>query len=169
MVYGIMKRHDGTIEVSSDSGQGTTVSLVFPVRQGALAREPRPAPSRAHQRQLRVLVVDDEELVREVIAQYLANDGHVVEIALGAVDALSKFRAGSYDLVVTDRGMPEMTGDQVAAAMKEIRPETPIILTTGFGDLMQVTGDRPPAVDEIVSKPVRMAALRDAVARLTAA
>jgi FixJ family two-component response regulator len=64
--------------------------------------------------------------------------------------------------------MPEMTGDQMAIEMKALYPGTPIILLTGFGDLMRASGDRPVGVDEIVSKPVRMAVLRDAVARMSA-
>ncbi len=166
MVYGIVQRHDGGVDIASEVGKGTTITLRFPVPKTS----PAPAAevrSYGEQRKLRVLVVDDDQMVREVVAQYLASDGHTVDTAPGGAEGLLRFRANQFDLVVTDRGMPEMTGDQMAAAMKDMRPQTPIILLTGFGDLMRASGDQPAAVDEIVSKPVRMAVLREAVARLT--
>ncbi|HZT09076.1 MAG TPA: response regulator [Chloroflexota bacterium] len=167
MVYGIVQRHEGNVEIESEEGVGTRFSLEFPVPRGAGAADDDTAPG-LQQNQLRVLVVDDEQMVREVVAQYLASDGHTVETASNAADAMQLFSESAFDLVITDRGMPEMTGDQMAGAMKQTHPNIPIILLTGFGDLMRASGDRPSSVDEIVSKPVRIAVLRQSIARLTA-
>ncbi len=114
---------------------------------------------------LRILVVEDEPLVKEVIYVYLGEDGHTVDTAENGVEALEKFEAGDYDIVLTDRFMPEMNGDQLAAAIKERHPETPVVLLTGFGDLMEEGGDRLPGVDVIVSKPFTFSTLRTAIAR----
>ena len=103
-------------------------------------------------------------MVREVIRLYLLEESHTVETAEDGRDALEKFRAGSFDLVMTDRAMPELSGVQLAAEVKALRPATPVILLTGFGDLMNAEGEKPAGVDAVVSKPFTMASLREAVA-----
>lgn len=118
-------------------------------------------------RRLRVLVIDDEPIILEVVSAYLGVDGHVAETASNGVEALREFHSGSFDLVITDRAMPGMSGDVVAATIKHISPATPIILLTGFGGLMNAEGDRPSAIDIVLHKPVTLRALRAAVAALT--
>jgi DNA-binding NtrC family response regulator len=110
-----------------------------------------------------VLLVEDEPRVRQLLAQYLARDGHTVETAMNGRDGLEKFSAGEFDLVITDRAMPEMSGDHLAAAIKNVAPETPVILITGFGELMNATGERPDGVEVVLGKPVTLAALRQAI------
>lgn len=112
---------------------------------------------------LRILVADDEPMVREVIRLYLLEDHHTVETAEDGADALKKFRSGAFDLVLTDRAMPELSGDQLAAEIKKLRPEIPVVLLTGFGDLMNAEGEKPAGIDAVVSKPFTMASLRSAL------
>ncbi|MBI2950874.1 response regulator, partial [bacterium] len=76
------------------------------------------------------------------------------------------FRGGRFDLVVTDRAMPEMSGDQMAVAAKQIAPGVPVLMLTGFGDMMQVSGERPRDVDFILGKPVTHARLREVLAKV---
>ena len=114
-----------------------------------------------------ILVVEDEPLVREVISVYLNTDKHQVETAVNGLEGLEKFRAGIFDLVLTDRAMPQMNGDQLAAAIKKISPTKPVILLTGFGDLMLGAGEQPEGVDMVLSKPFTMNQLRDAVAKFS--
>src|SRR5206468_12240379 len=120
-------------------------------------------------RALRVLVVDDEPKVLSLVREYLAADRHDVETATDGRDGLDKLRTGKFDLIVTDRSMPRMSGDQLAVAAKRLRPETPIVLLTGFGELMSDHDERPEGVDLIVSKPITLAALRAAMTRVIAA
>lgn len=87
---------------------------------------------------------------------------------MNGAEGLEKLLAGSYDLVVTDRAMPEMGGDQLAAAIHDVAPDKPIIMLTGFGELMAAKGERPPGVCIVVSKPVTHDQLRHAVAQATA-
>ncbi|MBI3977455.1 MAG: GAF domain-containing protein [Chloroflexi bacterium] len=162
-VYGIVRRHSGEIAIASTPGKGTTFSLQFPVRTAPPALDGGHRDSHSSG-PLHVLVVDDEPLVRRVVEEYLHIDHHAVETAGGGVEALEKLQSGSFDLVVTDRAMPGMSGDQLAVAVKEHSPDTRVIMLTGFGNLMQASGESPRGVDGVVGKPVTLAALRQMVA-----
>jgi CheY-like chemotaxis protein len=113
---------------------------------------------------LRILVVEDEPLVREVLTVYLAEDKHEIVTANDGREGLEKFKSGgAFDLVLTDRAMPEMNGDALALEIKKIAPEQRVILLTGFGDLMAGSGEQPKGVDLVVSKPFTLNALRSAI------
>jgi CheY-like chemotaxis protein len=114
-------------------------------------------------RPLRVLVVDDHEGIREIVSAYLAEDRHIVETAAGAKEAMEKFRAGRFDLVITDRAMPEISGDELAATIKRLSPHKPVIMLTGFSDLVSDLGARGENIDVMVSKPARLDDLRKAI------
>ena len=164
MVFGIVQRHSGSLDLYSTPGQGTTFSIKLPLMDasGSHAAEVKPSrPTRA----LRILVADDEAPVRDTLAAILAADGHEVELAVDGADGLRRFRSGHFDVVITDKAMPGMNGDQMAAAIKQIAPETPIILLTGFG-LFYDKKDFPD-IDVLASKPVRIPALREAIATAT--
>ena len=162
MVYGIVQRHEGTIDITSGIGRGTTFTLSFPevLPETQLAEVPAEA---AVSRALRILVADDQDVICELIAEYLRSDGHEVEIACDGNDAFQKFDAGQFDLVVTDQSMPGMSGEQLARAISERAPGTAVILLTGFGDEMQDRGELPEGISLIVGKPVSAADLRRAV------
>jgi PAS domain S-box-containing protein len=165
MVYGIVQRHGGTLEIDSASGAGTTVSIRLPVwRKRAQHAAPHEAPSPATS--YRVLVIEDEPLVRQATADCLEEDGHAVEQASDGAAGLEAFRQGSYDLVLTDRAMPGLHGDQVAAAIKQLRPDVPVIMMTGFGDLMAQRGEHPSDVDLVLSKPLTVPMLRQAIVQV---
>jgi CheY-like chemotaxis protein len=174
VIHNIVARHHGSLEIESKDGQGTKVSLIIPAVVEAAGGTTAPSvptvplsPNIPRLPELRILVADDEPMVREVIRLYLLEDGHTVQTAEDGGDALKKFQAGAFDLVLTDRAMPELSGDQLAAEVKALRPEVPVILLTGFGDLMNAEGEKPAGVDAIVSKPFTMASLRNAVAQVT--
>ena len=164
MVFGIVQRHSGSLDIRSAVGKGTAFIITLPL-QDAPIEAAAPAPARAAQRPLRVLVVDDEAPVRDTLAAVLAADGHEVDLATDGADGLRRFDAGVFDLVITDKAMPVMNGDQMAAAIKRRAPATPIILLTGFGLFHEK--DEFPDVDALASKPIRIHALRDAIATAT--
>lgn len=163
IVYGIVRRHEGSIEINSAPSRGTTVTITLPLYKG-VASVAKPAAAIPSLRSLRILVVEDEPLVREVITVYLSEDEHEVETAANGLEGLEKFKAGRFDVVLTDRAMPEMPGDVLAAEIKKIAPSQPVILLTGYGDLISGAGERPGGVDLVVSKPFTLAMLRDAIA-----
>jgi len=179
MVYAMVKRHGGKLDVSSEPGSGTTVRVNFPVaRAAASAPEATPAagqPTSADEpRPLRVLVIDDDPLIRDTLADTLDLDGHTVVVAEGGRMGIDIFREAHadgqrpFDVVLTDLGMPHVDGRAVAAAIKGMSAGTPVILLTGWGHRMAADGDKPEHVDRVLSKPPSLAALRGAIAELTA-
>ena len=163
LAYGIVQRHRGTIEIESEIGDGTTVIIRLPVQVGQ-QREAIDTAVIAKTGALRVLAVDDQPLPLQVVAGYLAADGHTVETATNGQEALKKFQAGEFDVVITDRAMPVMNGDQLAAMIKATTPDIPVILLTGFGDMIMAKNESVGNVAVIVSKPATLAALREALA-----
>lgn len=172
MVYGIMERHEGRIEIDSKLGKGTTMRLVFPVREMQPAspeketRRIKPLPS------LRVLCVDDEPLLREMMKQILENGGHNVELADGGQAGIDQFRSAQkrgepFDVVITDLGMPYVDGRQLAKEVKTNSEETPIVMLTGWGTMMKEDGDTPAQVDGVLSKPPKIAELFEMLAKVT--
>ena len=155
VIHEVVARHRGRLEIESRKGIGTTVRVIFPSAKSAAA----PPPLR------RVLVVDDDPIVREVIQTYLTDDGYAVTLAANGRDGLEKFCAAEFDIVLTDRSMPEMEGDELAREVKRRRPGVPVVLVTGFGDIMATTGEKPEGVDLVMSKPFTMAGLQATLAR----
>ena len=155
VIHEVVARHRGRLEIESRKGIGTTVRVIFPTAK-SVAATARPR---------RVLVVDDDPMVREVISTYLGEDGYTVELAVNGRDGLEKFCAGEFDIVLTDRSMPEMEGDELAREIKKRKPDMPVILITGFGDIMAETGEKPEGVDVVMSKPFTMAGLQNTLAR----
>jgi CheY-like chemotaxis protein len=161
VVYGIVQRHKGTIEITSEKNVGTTFSIRFP---STTETEATAKPEIAQlDRNLHILVVDDQEVICELIAEYMHGDGHTTACAFRGDDALETFRKGAFDLVITDQAMPAMNGAQLAIAVKQHAPETPVILLTGFGDEMLAMGGNPPGVDIVLGKPIGHVDLRQAV------
>lgn len=122
-------------------------------------------------RLMRVLVVDDEPVVRQLTATFLAMDGHTVTTSGSGAAALDLVQQGQrsqtpFDLVITDMAMPGMTGQQLAASIKATWPEIGVLLLTGYGDLLNAAGDLPSGVDLVLGKPVSMGRLRQAVAKM---
>jgi CheY-like chemotaxis protein len=115
---------------------------------------------------LNILVVDDEEMLRDLIGSVLAVGGHTVVTAANGRDALDKFLSGKFDLVFTDRAMPEMNGDEMARTIKNLSPQTPVIMVTAYGFAMNGQSLKPEGVDRVVHKPFRANELLEAVAEL---
>jgi CheY-like chemotaxis protein len=163
VTHGIVRRHGGDLTIDSRPGEGTTVTVRLPVAPETSEEPPSPAspqPIRA----LLVLVVDDEPQVREVVADLLAADGHLAWEAAGGAAALAILEGGTMpDLVLTDLGMPGMTGWKVAAAIKARWPAVSVGLMTGWGDDVEATLEERAAVDFILPKPVTLDALRAAL------
>jgi CheY-like chemotaxis protein len=161
MVYGTVERHHGTVRIDSIPGHGTTFTFSFPAdRSGTV---PLPAKAASKGKPLRVLVVDDQPVLTEILAETLSRDWHTVTTALNGRDAFDKFEREDFDLIITDKAMPEMNGDQLAAAIKARAPEMPIIMLTGFADLEDKREEVSEFVDHVLIKPATNAELRAAI------
>jgi CheY-like chemotaxis protein/anti-sigma regulatory factor (Ser/Thr protein kinase) len=164
MVFGIVQRHDGQIDVDSRPGRGTTIRLSFPIR--ALDRAGRREPEHGVGRALRVLVVDDETQLARLLAGMLQRDGHEVVIASSGPEALQRLRADRFGLVISDLSMGEgMNGWDLAEAIYRQDPDLPIVLATGWGASIDDEEARRRHVRVVVSKPFTIAAVRAAVAQ----
>jgi PAS domain S-box-containing protein len=146
MVHGLAEHSGGQLILRSQKGEGTTAELWLPVAkktaEATEAAAPAQAPAKEHRR-LIVLVVDDDPLVLTNMSAMLDDVGHKVFEASSAREALAILRReGGIQLVITDQGMPRMTGLQLIEQIKDNWPDLPVILATGFAELPPGTDRR---------------------------
>jgi len=158
IVYGVSERHAAQLSIESVLGQGTTVRLLFPIALSQQAVSVQPAEVAESTWPLRILVVDDEPLVCKLLQDVLQDEGHTVTVAAGGRVGLEVLRGARerqepFDVVLTDLGMPEMDGNEVARGVKREAPDTSVIMLTGWGQMMQQEEALPPHVDFLLSKP----------------
>jgi signal transduction histidine kinase/CheY-like chemotaxis protein len=155
--YGIVRRHGGDLAVQSRPGEGTTFTITLPVRtvlsREASAAGSAPSPEPAG---LRVLVVDDDYLVRETLADLCRSAGHHVSEAGSGHEALDFLANHPVDLVCTDLGMPGLTGLELAPRIRRDWPAVKIALVTGWGVQLDPAQLRAEAVDFLITKPFRV-------------
>jgi PAS domain S-box-containing protein len=168
MVYGIMQRHGGEIDIDSAVGHGTTMRLRFPAPATPWPASAGPPPPEARASRMRILVVDDDPMMLKSLCDTLERDGHVVVTANGGQAGIDTFRAAqrpaqAFDVVITDLGMPYVDGRKVAGAVKAGAAGTPVILLTGWGQRLVADGDVPAHVDLVLGKPPRLREVRAAL------
>lgn len=172
MVYGMVERHGGDLDIDSTPGQGTTVRMAFPISPDTADPTALNAVLAESSRALRILIIDDDPLVIESLREVLRGDGHQVIAADGGQAGIDAFgtahaRGESFSAVITDLGMPYVDGRRVAAAVKATSPTTPVILLTGWGQRLSAENDIPEGVDRVLAKPPKLRELRLALAELT--
>lgn len=167
MVYGTVRSFGGSVYIRSGTGKGTTIAISIPHAGGRSAAATRAPLSPAPAFSARILVVDDEESCRVAVSRILQEENHLVTMATNGEEALEAFRREPFDVVITDRAMPGVKGDEVAAAVKREAPSTPVILLTGFGAVMNDGQEAPENIDILLGKPVTVDELLQAVAKLT--
>ncbi len=159
LVASKVERYGGTISVDSTLGVGTTFTLRLPIVAEHSATKATLSWASAGVA-LRVLVVDDETAVREVMSVVLKEEGHLVFPAASGREALTLLSDGAFDVLVTDLAMDGLRGDQLAVEAKRLHPGMPVVLVTGFLE----PGLALEGVDAVLPKPVSAGALREAVA-----
>ena len=168
VVHGIMKSHDGGISVYSQPGKGTTFHLYFPVIESEAVfhtLESTPIP-RGHGEH--ILFVDDEAVLAALGKKVLERLGYTVTIKTNPHEALAAMRAqpDEFDLVITDLTMPGMDGAKLGSQLLQIRPQLPVILTTGYSRIMTVAKVAELGFQELVNKPSTARSLGEAVQRV---
>ena len=170
VVYGIVRRFGGEIGVDSEEGRGTTIAIHLPAAPAAEpAASTPPNALGAARTGARVLVIDDESHNLELCQHILERHGHEVATATSGVDGIELVKEASFDLVITDLGMPGLTGWDVARQVKAARPSTRVILLSGWGVQQEESQLREAGVDAAIAKPVGSRKLLDEVVRLLAA
>lgn len=152
VVYGIIARHGGEIKVQSQVGQGSEFTIWMPVGREIAESPPTPPPLQPH-RSAKILVIEDQQEARQLLRDLLARQGHAVTACADGQSGLTRFQAEPFDLVITDLGMPGISGWQVASLVKLRSPELPVAVVTGWGDRIDAEEARGKGVDFIVTKP----------------
>jgi CheY-like chemotaxis protein len=174
MVYGTMMSHRGTLELDSEPGRGTEVTLTFPppAQDGARPEDARPeagAQARPASEALRILLVDDDDLIRASVAPLLQILGHEAHTAEGGLEALEALEAGlQVDLVILDMNMPVMNGAQTLPRLLALRPGLTVLMATGYTDedFLSLLAGRPNV--HAIRKPFSLDELQAKLAQLRA-
>jgi CheY-like chemotaxis protein len=161
MVFGIVKRHEGSVEIESELGKGTTFWIRL--KRGLSEHGAAEEEEFEIDQPLHILAVDDEELPRDIVSRFLSSDGHLVEVAADAYEASRLFSTKRFDVVITDHAMPGMNGSELAANLRKTR-DVPIVMLTGSAEAILAMG-APKHVDVVIGKPITHEALRRAIGR----
>jgi signal transduction histidine kinase/ActR/RegA family two-component response regulator len=170
--YGIIHRHEGTVEVASEVDRGTTFTIRFPVARGvhkvqgggdnAESAVATVAIATA-ERRARILVVDDEQHVRELLADIVEAEGCEALKCASGNEAVSVFEPGRFDAVFTDIGMPGMSGWELARAVRARDASIPLAVITGWGEAVGSDQQQAAQVDWVVTKPFSMSRITEIV------
>jgi CheY-like chemotaxis protein len=167
--YGIIERHAGRISVKSERGRGTSFHIelpyVEPSSSAIVGCAETAGTTFANAGAFSILVVDDEETVRDTLADMLNALGHEVSTAESGQAALDALEKGGFDLVFTDLSMPEMDGWEVAREVRRRWPTVRVAVVTGYGrDAVHTQADMP--ADIVIGKPFDFAQVEEVLAQL---
>ncbi|KPJ54553.1 MAG: hypothetical protein AMJ37_00420 [Dehalococcoidia bacterium DG_18] len=165
ITYGIINRHGGNVDVESNLGNGSTFYIRLPLG-GEVMKNKSSSDSPSSPRKAKILLVDDDPEVSEVLELMLDQIGSEVTVVSQGQEAITRFEQGEYDLVITDLGMPDISGWEVAKAVKQKSPGTPVVLITGWGVQLDSEQRNKSGVDGVIAKPFSKQVLTDEMARL---
>ena len=168
VVHGIVKSYGGVITVYSEIGKGSTFNIYFPAIEKKVEEEKETGEAipTGHQR---ILFVDDEPALVDIGRKMLEHLGHEVVVRTSSLEALEAFRNNPerFDLVISDKTMPQMTGFDLAREIKQIRPDIPIIICTGFSDTTDSDKAKAMGIIGLVMKPIVMREMAETIKRVS--
>ncbi len=160
-VFTIIKEHRGDICVKRTlPGHGTEIELTLPCCEPETVREVK---RKEYSGVARVLLVDDEAMIREIMQELVANMGHQIDVASSGREALDFLATGRYDLLITDIGMPYMSGWQLAEQIKGVYPDMKVAVVTGWGDSVDAAQKTHHGVGYVLGKPVGREQLKNLI------
>jgi PAS domain S-box-containing protein len=164
VVHGIIKSCEGDITVYSQPGKGTTFNIFLPVTEEKEMKSVVDQTGIELRGSEHILLVDDEPVLAELGQEMLESLGYDVVIRTSSIEALEAFRAApdTFDLVISDQTMPNITGLQLANKIKEVKPDIPIILCTGFSEIVNEENFKAQGIQAFLMKPI----LRKDIARV---
>jgi PAS domain S-box-containing protein len=170
-VLGIINTHGGALQLESHPGQGTRFRIYLPVQEEESAEAgsvPEPAAPAPFQGNGKVLLVEDEPMVRGLAATMLKKLGYEVVEAADGKEGLERYREGGgrFRFVVTDLGMPVMDGYQMFRELKRLDPALPVVITTGFGDVDVTSRISGEDIAGFISKPYNFLQLKEALGKV---
>jgi signal transduction histidine kinase/ActR/RegA family two-component response regulator len=167
VVYGVVQRHQGSIDVRSEAG-GTCFTVALPAVVEPPPSAPPTPPARPAPRAARVLVVEDDPLVRQVLDEVLRAAGHSPALAEDGTSALARLDpTAPPSLALVDLGLPGMPGLEVATRLHEVHPELPVVLVTGWADRLEPEDLQAARIRRVISKPFRAEEILRAVQEIT--
>jgi len=164
VTYGIISRHKGDILVESEENKGSTFTVRLPVNFDAIEKEKTEVLKKIETK-LRILVVDDDENIRDVIKDLLNLEGHKPTLAKNGEEAIQVFDKDKFDIVITDLGMPGISGWDVARKIKTLDLEIPVIIISGWGAQLSEEELKQAGVDMILSKPFNLEQIQKVIAK----
>jgi len=157
LVHAIVDEHDSFLDVHSKPGQGTHFYIYFPIvkpeKKDSILQAPKKQQTQGNET---IMIVDDEESIRQTCGNYLQSLGYQVELFENGIEALKRFNVNSikFDLIITDLTMPGLSGDKLAKEILKIQPEIPIILCTGYSEEVTESKAIQLGISKFVKKPL---------------